>query len=75
MARSGARAVRDRIEPNKKNAMGFYDLIFIQCEPREVVDQYVGPEYIQHDPHVADGKEAFIDYIDRMAAKYPRGRK
>lgn len=56
---------------NKENARAFYDLMFNQCRPREAIEQFVGKEYIQHNPDVADGKEAFIEYFDRMAAEYP----
>ncbi len=59
------------IQQNKSNAQAFYDLMFNQCRPREAVDQYVGEVYIQHNPHVGDGKEAFIAYFERMAAEYP----
>lgn len=56
---------------NKKNAEAFYDLMFNQCKPREAIDRYAGEKYIQHNPHVGDGKEAFIDYFERMAKEYP----
>ena len=59
---------------NKANALAFYDLMFNQCQPRRAIEQYAGDVYIQHNPHVADGKEAFIDYFERMAAEYPGKR-
>jgi predicted SnoaL-like aldol condensation-catalyzing enzyme len=61
----------NRLEKNKSNAQAFYDLMFNQCKPREAIEQYVGDDYIQHNPHVGNGKEAFIEYFERMAAKYP----
>ena len=57
---------------NKKNAIAFYDLMFNQCKPEEAVAKYVGADYIQHNPHVGDGKKAFIEYFKRMAIEFPK---
>lgn len=61
-------------EANKNAAMALYDLMFNQNKPREAAELYIGDEYIQHNPHVGDGKEPFIAYFERMAAEYP-GKK
>ncbi len=58
-------------QANKKNALAFYDLMFNKCDPRAAIDQFAGDDYTQHNPHVADGKEAFIAYFERMATEYP----
>src|SRR3954451_16252988 len=70
----GERNMSDNLEQNKQNAMSFYDLMFNQCRPAEAMEQYAGDVYIQHNPHVGDGKEAFIAYFERMAADYPGKR-
>lgn len=62
---------QERLERNKANAMAFYDLMFNQCRPVEAMDRYAGDVYVQHNPHVGDGKAAFIEYFERMAADYP----
>jgi predicted SnoaL-like aldol condensation-catalyzing enzyme len=62
------------LEQMKSDAMAFYELMFNQRRPREATDRFVGDEYIQHNPHVGNGKGAFIEYFEQMAAEYPDKR-
>ena len=58
------------LEQNKANAIAFYQTAY-EGNPREAVTKYVGDQYIQHNPDVADGLDGFIAYFERMQQEYP----
>ena len=61
------------VTANKQNAIAFYRTAY-EGDPRTAVEKYVGDHYIQHNPLVADGKEPFIAYFEKMAREYPDKR-
>jgi predicted SnoaL-like aldol condensation-catalyzing enzyme len=66
--------MRSDTERNKANAKAFYELMFNPCRPAEAIERHAGASDIQHNPQVADGKQAFIDYFEKMAREYPGKR-
>ena len=66
--------MNEQLERNKQTVTAFYDLMFYQCQPAEAIERYAGAVYIQHNPAVADSREAFIAYFMKMAKGYPGKR-
>lgn len=60
----------EKYRKNKESAIAFYEMAY-KGNPLKAVQLYVGEEYIQHNPLVADGKQAFIDYFEEMEKDYP----
>ena len=54
----------------KDRAIAFYRTAY-EGDPRRAVERFVGDHYVQHNPVVADGKEGFIAYFERMQREYP----
>ena len=57
-------------EKLKQNAINFYKIAY-EGKPREAVEMYIGDDYIQHNPDVANGIEGFVEYFERMQKEYP----
>ncbi len=64
----------DQLERNKKNAQAFYELMFNEGQPAAAIERFVGNVYVQHNPMVGDGKEAFIAFFEKSAKEYPDKR-
>jgi predicted SnoaL-like aldol condensation-catalyzing enzyme len=62
--------MEQNLEINKQNAVAFYKTAYLG-EPAKAVEIYVGDDYIQHNPAVGDGPQAFIDYFKEMGRDYP----
>ena len=58
------------LDQNKKNAIAFYRTAY-EGDPRKAIQLYVGKDYIQHNPDVANGTQGFIEYFERMHHEYP----
>ncbi|WP_439152076.1 nuclear transport factor 2 family protein [Winogradskyella sp.] len=57
------------LEANKNHAVELYKMAY-EGNPKDAVKRFVGEDYIQHNPLVGDGKQAFIDYFERMHSEY-----
>lgn len=60
-----------KLEHNKDTVLAFYRMAFNDHKPEEAVAKYVGDRYTQHNPLAADGKQAFIDFVNAFAKANP----
>ena len=51
----------DQLRANEELVRSFYQEFFGDLKFEEAGNKYLGDEYIQHNPNVADGKEALIE--------------
>ena len=58
---AASQEINPKLQQNKKLVKDFYDLAFNQHQSKEAADQFLREDYIQHNPHVASGKQAFIE--------------
>lgn len=60
------------LEQNKRIVREFYELAFNEGKPREAVERYIGPRYVQHNPQAADGPEAFVGFVTWYRGEFPK---
>lgn len=61
-------------EQNKAAALEFYEMAFNQHKVKEATEQFIGTEYLQHNPTVKDGGQAFIDAFEPFLKAHPKSR-
>lgn len=62
------------IEHNKKIVTDFYEGVFLKHKVKEYSDRYIGAQYIQHNPHVPNGKAPFVDYFTGYFKENPEAQ-
>jgi predicted SnoaL-like aldol condensation-catalyzing enzyme len=65
------REPEDVLAANKATVKAYYELAFNAGRPAEAVARYQGDRYIQHNPHAADGPQAFIDFVTAYKGQHP----
>ncbi|MCA1323364.1 ester cyclase [Herbaspirillum sp. alder98] len=64
--RSASNALR-----NKQRALAFYGEFFNRHD-LSAAERYIAPAYIQHNPRVANGRDAFVAAFTAIFARYPQ---
>ncbi|AKG08735.1 membrane protein [Moraxella bovoculi] len=65
---------QSKAERNKANALAFYEMAFNQHKVAEATAKYVGKTYLQHNPTVADGGQAFVDAFEPFLKEHPQSK-
>lgn len=61
-------------EQNKKIVVDFYEGVFLKHQVKAYSDLYIGDQYIQHNPHVPDGKAPFVNYFTQHFQEHPEAK-
>jgi predicted SnoaL-like aldol condensation-catalyzing enzyme len=64
-----SRAVR-----NKDNVLALYELMINQKKSKEATAKFLRPDYIQHNPLIADGAVALGQYFGQVTREHARAR-
>lgn len=69
-----ALSASQQAEQNKKIVVDFYEGVFLKHQVKAYADRYIGDQYIQHNPHVPDGKAPFVDYFTGHFKENPEAK-
>ncbi len=61
----------NQVEENKRIVVAFLDTVFNRHQVDEGIDNYMGSTYIQHNPGVENGVEAFRAFFHAFFANMP----
>lgn len=61
-------------QQNKAIVTDFYEGVFLKHQVQAYADRYIGSQYIQHNPHVPDGKAPFVDYFTGYFKENPQAK-
>lgn len=64
----------DQAAENKKIVIDFYEGVFQKHQVAVYADRYIGNQYIQHNPHVPDGKAPFVNYFTQHFKDNPQAK-
>lgn len=68
---AAAAAALSTAAANKKIVLDFYEQFFNQHD-LSAASRYIGDTYIQHNPGVPNGREAFVKVFAQVFAKFPQ---
>lgn len=62
-------APRDETAHNRALVTRFADILYRQKDVKRAFDTFVAPDYVQHNPGIADGRDAAIAALSPMFAR------
>ncbi|RZG81775.1 polyketide cyclase [Acinetobacter venetianus] len=71
---SSTRSNSNFAEQNKKIVIDFYEGVFLKHQVKTYADQYIGDQYIQHNPNVPDGKAPFVNFFTQKFQNNPQAK-
>jgi predicted SnoaL-like aldol condensation-catalyzing enzyme len=63
-----------RAARNKDNVLALYDLMINQRKSEAAASRFVSPEYVQHNPLIADGADALGKYFGKVTSERTTAR-